>query len=948
MKNNGLATPQVLLPNKKINLKKWAVVACDQFNANPEYWHRVQRFVGNNASTLHMILPEAYLDERELRIPDITYEMEEYVANGVVEALPEGFVLVQRQLAKGIRTGLIANIDLEKYSLTPTKKTKIRPTEGTVMERIPPRVEIRKPALLETPHILVLLNDPRKKVIEPLVARIKKFPVLYDFDLMENGGHIKGCFVGDADEINDLYLRLDMVAEENDILFSVGDGNHSLATAKAVWEEVKQSLSTEERKKHPKRFALVEVVNLFDERLIFEPIHRVVFGVDSNALIGDLIRLFNRQNMEAKVYFKRSTAARFVNRVGDQSIDFMARDKRGYIQLGKPLHEMEAMNFQTVLDEYLSVHPEVKVEYIHGMEELTRLCEANDTTGFLLPALQKGSFVEALEKYGVLPKKCFSLGEANEKRYYLESRLLDEVLEVDENHEVFIASELAGDKAVLVKEPKESWLEQGNNEDIISFAFAESDDEDLPEVGINEFLDTDPKPEEYLSQKELKMLKKQQRIEKMIGEISGSADAVLSAVDESIVEDAGEPVLTRREKRLLKRQQEYELLLGELDAADKDTKYSQTGQSQTADVCRDEPRVLTWREKRIAEETQRLMQTSDKKAPKDTELAEAAEDEPLSKREQRTLKRQQEYEALLAEIESEAAKRETEPEDAVEASAFEKPLSKREMRAQKRREKYESLMAEVGLETETVAADQADEMPHTEQVSEEDAPLSRKEMRAQKRLERTKAMMAMADMALEETEQEETPKSEPVKTPKKLPKAVAEALEGMPAEETLDVSVYALEKARIRLEEERIKLERYKVREETRLKLQLEREKQKAIKRMEKEAMKKAEQEELAELLREKTGSDAVDEENALDTQTEPRRKGLAGVLDEVVSEVKRGEAAGKVPDKVIIRKGTSEIVGHRKQVDMPESKQKAKRRKGTLVVKRASSGQSAYTTTEE
>ena len=225
------------------------------------------------------------------------------VANGVVEALPEGFVLVQRQLDKGTRTGLIANVDLEKYSIKPTQKTKIRPTEDTVMERIPPRVEIRRPALLETPHILVLLNDPRKKVIEPLTVRAKKFPVLYDFDLMEKGGHIKGSFIGDAEEIADFYERLNMIAEENDILFAVGDGNHSLATAKAVWEEIKETLSPEERKNHPKRFALVEVVNLYDEGLIFEPIHRVVFGVDPNTLIGDLVRLFNRREMDAKSLF---------------------------------------------------------------------------------------------------------------------------------------------------------------------------------------------------------------------------------------------------------------------------------------------------------------------------------------------------------------------------------------------------------------------------------------------------------------------------------------------------------------------------------------------------------------------------------------------------------------------------------------------------------------------
>ncbi len=949
MKNNGLATPQILLPNKKINLKKWAVVACDQYNSNPEYWQRVERFVGNSASTLHMILPEIYLDERDLRIPDITYEMEEYVAGGVVEALPEGFILVQRKLAGGTRTGLIANIDLEKYSFKPTKTTKIRPTEDTVMERIPPRVEIRKPALLETPHILVLLNDPRKKVIEPLAVRVKKFPVLYDFDLMENGGHIKGSFIGDAEEINDLYERLDMIAEENDILFAVGDGNHSLATAKVVWEELKETLSPTERKNHPKRFALVEIVNLYDEGLIFEPIHRVIFGVDTNALIGDLVRIFNRKGMDAKVYFKRSTAARFVNRVGDQSIDFAARDKRGYIQLGKPEHEMEAVNFQSVMDEYLSAHPDVKVEYIHGEAELNRLCDLNETTGFILPALKKEGFIDALSLYGVLPKKCFSLGEANDKRYYLESRLLDEVIEVDETHEVLTTLEEKESKTILVKEEKESWLEQGNNEDIISLAFAETDEygEEMPEPGINEFLDAEPldlRPEDYLSRKELKMLKKQQRIEKMIGEISGSADVILNEVNEDIVVDAGEPALTRREKRLLQRQKEYELLLSEMDSAEKKRAEMPKKQKQTTEET---PRVLTWREKRIAEETERIIKEPERKTVQ--EMVETDIDSaPLSKRELRALQRQQEYEALLAEIENDSAEAGAEPKEEITTEAPERPLSRKEMREQKRMEKYNALMAELGMEPEA----EPEKPEEAKKEADEEVPLSRKEQRALARQQRTEELLAMAGIDTEEAEEadagDETPDMAALKKSKKVPKAVLEALEGMPEEEEdLDLSVYALEKARIRLEEERIKLERYKVREETRLKLQLEREKQKAMKRMEREALMKADEEELAELLRERTGSDAVDEERGVVFQDERRRKGLAGILDEVVSEVKRGEAAGREPEKVIMRKGTSEIIGRRKLADVPDGRQKNKRRKGTLVVKRAGGPYDMITSTE-
>ncbi|MEX1308207.1 MAG: hypothetical protein AB1Z19_06755, partial [Eubacteriales bacterium] len=610
---------------------------------------------------------------------------------------------------------------------------------------------------------------------------------------------------------------------------------------------------------------------------------------------------------------------------------------------------------------------------IHGEDELARLCEQNDTTGFVLPSLQKESFIDALLKYGVLPKKCFSLGEANEKRYYLESRLLDEVMEVDENHEMFVASELEETLATPVKKEKESWLDQGNNEDIISLAFANPDEDDEPELGTNEFLDAEPpepRPEDYLSRKELKLLKKQQRIEKMIGEVTGSAEEILSTVDEDVVEEVGELALTRREKRLLKRQQEYEKLLGEIDGVQKEN----TKADSAAEKGKEETRMLTWRDKRVAEETQKMLQTKAKEPePEESQAeAEAPQDRPLSKREQRALKRQQEYEALLAEIENERSDEKQamaeEPEQDVEPT--ETPvLSKRELRAQKRREKYEALMAEVGLEADeqetedkpkpkSSAANTKEKPATQEPVSEETVeqtqeaqPLTRKEMRIQKRLERTEAMIAAAGMDFEGSEEaeakaESSDETESLKS-KALPKEIAEALEGVTEDDSVDISVYALEKARIRLEEERIKLERYKVREETRLKLQLEREKQKAIKRMEREAQKRAEQEELADLLKERTGSDAVDADDAEGAFSNQQRKGIAGALDEVVSEVKKNEAE-KLPERVIIRKGTSEIIGHRKQVDMPEGKPKAKRRRGTLVVKRASDSDSRYTSNEE
>jgi len=208
MKNLGLATPQIMLPNRKVNMKKWTVIACDQYNSNLEYWKDVEKIVGNSPSTLNMILPEIYLEDEDYvpeRILEISHNMEKYVSEGIVEALPEGFIVVQRTVPQGVRAGLIAMIDLEKYDYNPDEGTKIRPTEQTVLERIPPRVKIRKPALLESPHILVLLNDADRNVIEPIVAKAKKLPLLYDIDLMKNGGNIKGNFVGEKEDIDSLY-----------------------------------------------------------------------------------------------------------------------------------------------------------------------------------------------------------------------------------------------------------------------------------------------------------------------------------------------------------------------------------------------------------------------------------------------------------------------------------------------------------------------------------------------------------------------------------------------------------------------------------------------------------------------------------------------------------------------------------------------------------------------
>jgi|GEM_PF-16433 len=958
MKNLGLATPQILLPNKKINLKKWAVVACDQYNSNLEYWKRVEKHVGNNASTLHIILPEIYLDDdKEERILDITHEMEEYVANGVVEALPSGFVLVQRELSGGTRTGLIAMVDLEKYSFKPRKDTKIRPTEQTVMERIPPRVEIRKPALLESPHILVLLNDPRKKVIEPLVRRIKNFPTLYDFKLMENGGRIRGSFIGDKDEINELYERLDMVSQENDILFAVGDGNHSLATAKTVWDEFKQSLSKEKRRNHPKRFALVEIVNLYDEGLIFEPIHRVVFNVEPNALIGDLIRIFNRKKMNAKVYFKRSTASKFVKNSSGQTIDFIGKDRKGYIQIGAPEHEMESVNFQEVLDEYLNMNKNAKVEYIHGGAELERLCEESDTTGFILPKLDKGSFIDVLAEHGVLPKKCFSLGEADEKRYYLETRLLDEIIEVSEDHEMFSDDEQEQDmpEEDVYKEQEEAaanWLEKGNNEDVISFAFAENEEEELLDENRNEYLSIEEggsEPEEFLSKKELRKLKRQQRIEQLLDE--RDLDEYGEEGSDEMIE---EPLLSRKELRLLRRQEEYELLLGEInrikeeqreieDSEPKGDKTSvktdiqdeetfETSEEELDEYERqmDEERGLSWRERRQIrkEERQQMLEEARKELEQqivdehekqaddisNTPLDDLGEVEdaemPLSRREQRAIRRQEKLEALLGELEQQEKQEEYIEEES-------RPLTKREIRAQRKEERRLKRLEEI-------EAWEREEEEYLKQQAE-----IKEEQKKDTEIEAEKT---------EETDEREIRKIQKLKSRSEI----ADALGG--GDDELSAEEYELERARIKLEKEKLRLEKFKVREESRIKVQIEREKRKRLDKEQREAEKIRQQEELEQILSEVTEGRAIKQDKTKadvspkkKAKEEPKRaKGLGGVLDEIISEVKEAEEKRKTPEKVIVRRDTNDIIGRTQKKEEKKRKRKEKRRRGTILIKRA------------
>ncbi len=402
----ALKMPDILLPDPSVDLTRWAVVACDQFTSQPEYWARVSEFVGKAPSTLNIIYPEAWLDQGDGRIEQINAAMAEDLKT-VLTRRVHGFVLVERNIASGRRLGLMAAIDLEKYDYNKGSSSLVRATEGTILERIPPRVRIREHAPLETPHVMLLLDDPKKTFIEPLYARRDALEKLYDFELMENGGHIRGWL---ADETG-LEETLSALYDQADgLLFAVGDGNHSLATARRCWLNLRDSLSEEERATHPARWALVEINNLYDPALVFEPIHRTLFGVT-----GAAFKAAFKVWMEDKGMALRACAAEeaMFTLVDGAQDEFFALDK-----LDNPL---PLNTLQKFLDEWLAGISGASIDYIHGEEAVRSLAEKG-AVGLLLPAMDKQTLFESVRRGGALPRKTFSMGEANEKRYYLECR----------------------------------------------------------------------------------------------------------------------------------------------------------------------------------------------------------------------------------------------------------------------------------------------------------------------------------------------------------------------------------------------------------------------------------------------------------------------------------------------------------------------------------------------
>ena len=565
MKFPGLKPDDIYLPAEGIDLRRWAVVACDQYTSQPDYWRRVEAYVGARPSTLHIVQPEIDLARAGARIPAVHRAMREYLSNGtLVRAVRNGFTLTERTTASGARLGLVAAVDLEEYDFTPGSGAMIRATEGTIRERIPPRLRIREGAPLECPHVMLLLDDPARTVIEPLHARLRETAPLCDFELMENGGHLRVWGV-EGDALAPVSDALSALWEKSDgFLYAVGDGNHSLATAKARWDALKPALSPGEAQTHPARYALAEIVNLHSPALAFEPIHRVLFGADMEDLVSAYRAHLASRGMKLTAVeplssrasgtkpvdpssfpasgtkpaepssfpasgmkpaepssfpasgtkpaepssscacgmkpaepssscgcgakpaepsssraggtkpaepsssracgakpaepcssracgtkpaepssfpasgmkpaepssscacgmkpVEPSSSACGITPTDEAELTFVSGNTRVGYRVENPDNPLPVAVLQPFLDEYLRSHPAARIDYVHGAAAVESLCQTPHTTGVLLPAINKSALFPAVRQGGALPRKTFSMGEPDEKRYYMECR----------------------------------------------------------------------------------------------------------------------------------------------------------------------------------------------------------------------------------------------------------------------------------------------------------------------------------------------------------------------------------------------------------------------------------------------------------------------------------------------------------------------------------------------
>ena len=401
MNKQVVFAPHILLPNKENDMHAYAVIACDQFTSQKEYWDELKEMIGDKLSTFHMIYPEAYLENTngDEYIKKINSNIRDYLDKGLLEDIGESFILVERITDYGVkRLGLVISIDLEEYSYKRGVECSIKASEATIVERIPPRLKIRKDAPIELPHTLLLFNDPNKTIIEPLYNNRKSLECVYDFDLNQKGGHIRGYKITNTKEI---IGKFNLLQKENDgLLFVVGDGNHSLATAKAHWENIKQGLNEEEQKNHPARYALVEANNVYDDGILFEPIHRILFNCNLDFING--LKNVCKGTSITRVHMKNSEDV--------------------YLNIPKNAAETYQI-IQQYIDDYLTKNKETKVDFIHDESSLIEIADKNpNSVAIVMPSLGKGDIFEFVAQDKVLPRKSFSMGHASEKRYYLEAK----------------------------------------------------------------------------------------------------------------------------------------------------------------------------------------------------------------------------------------------------------------------------------------------------------------------------------------------------------------------------------------------------------------------------------------------------------------------------------------------------------------------------------------------
>lgn len=425
----GFHIPEMMLPKDGTDYSKWAVVACDQYTSEPEYWEKAEEIVGDAPSTLRLMLPEIYLDKEgeAERIAAIRKTMDQYLSDGTLQKMPAGCMLLKRTAEGRTRLGLVLATDLESYDFNKGATSLTRATEGTVVERIPPRLRIREGAPLELPHIIILIDDPEKSVIEPLVNAPKKR--IYDTDLMLDGGHITGDFIEEKDlegmqeALSALYDKAVEKYGDGSVIFqAMGDGNHSLATAKTNWENLKKTLTPEEQKNHPARYALCEIENIHDDGIVFEPIHRVLFGKNGKTgldLLSDTMMLLIQQNGGVRLAEEGATAQE-----GSFAIPYLTGERRGTIIIDGPTNKLEVGALQNVLDVIVKERGDADIDYIHGTKAVETLSAQEGNIGFMLPSMDKSLLFPAVAADGALPRKTFSMGEANEKRYYIETRYI--------------------------------------------------------------------------------------------------------------------------------------------------------------------------------------------------------------------------------------------------------------------------------------------------------------------------------------------------------------------------------------------------------------------------------------------------------------------------------------------------------------------------------------------